>query len=642
MGKAKPVPSSSIRRGLLAGLVLAAMVLLGAAPAHAVAGDLDPTFGAAGKALPAITGAYRVEVTALAMQGDGKIVCVGTYSTAEFGPYDFIVFRLLPGGDLDTGFGSGGWVVTDLGSDADFPRDVVIQGDGKIVVAGAVDVGGSPRGVLVRYTSGGALDTAEFGTLGQAFMSIAYESEWQAVALQTDGKIVAAGRKDNDFTVARYSTGGVLDSTFDSDGIASVAISDESCAMDVYVYSTGQILAAGYTDPAAGLPDFAAVRFNANGSPDSSFDSDGIVTVDIDSDSGDQAVAVAVDQTGNIYLGGYSAGIATDTLFRPSIARLTYEGALDTTFGTGGKAYALTDDPVYTQGMVLDPQGWPVLSGPFVSGTYQSSTCLVRFTDSGTLDHGFGVDGQVLVDHGAYANLSSAPILDAQGRLLLGGQTEDQPMVTRLQTDDRSLCWGGAWWWSDPTRNDSYLVDTGLVTIKATAMQDIWNCQRGAAPMLHRSLPAGDHWSVQASVYVDFVEQDTFAGLVLWNGAESGSAVRTLYVGLTNLSGTEKITIQGSIPEQCAYSLGYTDYSSQTLLVRVVRSGGMYSFYNSQLPAPNPYWELLGTVFTTADFDQVGFMAKTWDASNQMEAEFSGFGITVPGVASSLELLLAR
>src|SRR5205823_5199649 len=138
--------------------------------------------------------------------------------------WDFAVARYNADGSLDTTFGSGGTVTTNFGPGAtyDDADGVAIQSDGKIVVAGTCNRGGSDNVFAVaRYNADGSLDSTfgSGGTVTTDFGLGGSDDSAYAVALQPDGKIVAAGATylggvPGDFALARYNPDGTLDSTF--------------------------------------------------------------------------------------------------------------------------------------------------------------------------------------------------------------------------------------------------------------------------------------------------------------------------------------------------------------------------------------------------------------------------------------------
>src|SRR6266567_387508 len=220
--------------------------------------DLDPTFGSGGTVMTDINRSTDI-ANAVALQADGKLVVVGTtYRQNDFSDEDFVVTRYNTDGTLDTTFGRGGKVRTDFPGLAAVPSSVVIQPDGKIVVAG----GALPLFTflgnfeLVRYNPNGSLDRS-FGKGGIVTTSFPGQGSYAfAVALQPDGKIIAAGtdfvnfsQKDSsntDFAVARYNPDGTPDTTFSGDGqVATDFDGFNDDAFSILVQPDGKLVAVG-------------------------------------------------------------------------------------------------------------------------------------------------------------------------------------------------------------------------------------------------------------------------------------------------------------------------------------------------------------------------------------------------------------
>ena len=194
---------------------------------YTVGGKLDTSFGRAGKVLTDVGSQGRSAVSALAIRRDGKLVVAGWKDVSAL--YEIVVVgRYNAGGNLDPSFGRGGRVVTDfnLGERASaWARALAIQVDGKLVVAGGrhiVDCGVdcSWRFALARYRTNGKLDPS-FGRRGKVLTRLGSGvgvAEAAAVAIQRDGKIVAAGGGAGYFALARYSASGTLDPTFGTAG----------------------------------------------------------------------------------------------------------------------------------------------------------------------------------------------------------------------------------------------------------------------------------------------------------------------------------------------------------------------------------------------------------------------------------------
>jgi len=167
-------------------------------------------------------------------------------------------------GDLDTSFDSDGKVITAIGGGTDRAFSVAIQSDGKIVVAGRSSNGSNDDFALVRYNTDGTLDT-NFNSDGKVTTEVGSGTDRAfSVAIQSDGKIVAAGYSTgskNDFALVRYNTDGSLDTSFDSDGKVITAIgSGTDQARSVAIQSDGKIVVAGYSDNGSN-EDFALVRY---------------------------------------------------------------------------------------------------------------------------------------------------------------------------------------------------------------------------------------------------------------------------------------------------------------------------------------------------------------------------------------------
>ena len=301
-------------------------------------GSLDASFGNGGIVTTNILTGFE-EAHAVAIQADGRIVVAGIANNGTSSQVgDFAVVRYLANGSLDGSFGAGGKVTTDLLGNDDAARAVAIQADGKIVTGGyAYGPGSGYRFAVVRYNSDGTLD-ASFGVGGKVTTPLGVGGALaRGIAIQSDGKIVAAGQGkavdifNNDFAIVRYNTNGTLDPSFGSGGVAITAVgTSDEVANAVAIQPNGKIVAAGFAYTGLGInPDYAIVRYNSDASLDMSFGTSGKVTTDL-SGTNDFANAVAVQSDGKIVAAGYTGSDM-------SLVRYSSAGALDGSFGTGGK-----------------------------------------------------------------------------------------------------------------------------------------------------------------------------------------------------------------------------------------------------------------------------------------------------------------
>jgi uncharacterized delta-60 repeat protein len=284
-------------------LALGIVLLLGAlAPAVAQAvngGDLDPSFGGDGKLTTDFSGfGYPDVASAVAIQADGKIVAAGD-ALGGFG-----LARYNPDGSLDTSFAGDGTRWTAFGSgESSAASAVAIQADGKVVAVGAWDRGaGNYDFALARYNPDGSLDTSFSGD-GKRTQGFGGSDRAHGVVLQADGKIVVAGIGDGDFALARYNPNGSLDTSFAGDGTLTTPFFDDtSLAHAVAIQADGRIVAAGARVTSSDF-DFALARYNPDGSLDTSFDGDGKSN---SFSAGASAVAIQAD--GRIVAAGTAVG----------------------------------------------------------------------------------------------------------------------------------------------------------------------------------------------------------------------------------------------------------------------------------------------------------------------------------------------
>ncbi len=223
-------------------------------------GSPDPTFGTDGKATVDVTGGDIGH--GVALLGDGRFIVVGGAATGI--EKDFGVVRFAENGAIDSTFGTNGLATTNLGG-VDEAFDVVIEPNGRIVAAGSIDGPGGAQGVdfaLARYNSDGSPDLT-FGSGGKTTTNFtAGRDRGAALVRQADGKLVVAGLTTsgsfafNNFALARYLTDGRLDTSFGVGGTLAIDINGgHSAAAGLAIQADGKIVAAG-----TGGAGFAVVR----------------------------------------------------------------------------------------------------------------------------------------------------------------------------------------------------------------------------------------------------------------------------------------------------------------------------------------------------------------------------------------------
>jgi uncharacterized delta-60 repeat protein len=282
---------------------------------YTASGSLDASFGSGGTVTTVIPCTTTVAYAG-ALQADGKILAAGTLNNGST-PSLFALARYSPDGNLDASFGSGGMVTTPIGDLTNEAHGIALQPDGQIVLAGFSSTEFTdPHFALARYTADGGLD-ATFGSGGTVTTAIGpFFSEALGIALQPDGKIVAAGFADNvsfvrEFALARYAAAGSLDATFGSGGTLTTAIGPSAEGDAAALQPDGKIILAGNANNG-----FALARYTPTGSLDTSFGGGGTVTTAIG--AGAAADAVALQPNGRIVAAGseFEGGIARFALAR--------------------------------------------------------------------------------------------------------------------------------------------------------------------------------------------------------------------------------------------------------------------------------------------------------------------------------------
>jgi uncharacterized delta-60 repeat protein len=367
-------------------------------------GRLDPSFGRGGRVLTHFPrrGPGGAVAHALAIQTDGKLVAAG----ARGYPGDYALARYGRRGNLDPTFGRDGKVVTDFGlKSQDGARAARIQANGKITLAGCggdLIINGRGPFTLARYTTAGRLD-ASFGHGGKVQTSFGARALACAFseAIQPDGKLVVAGRtsagplRDGTFALARYTTRGRLDASFGRGGKVLTDLSSGSFdEVAVAIQADGKIVAAGASDRGGSSRDFALARYTANGRLDPSFGNGGKVLTDFGSSSDDTPFALAIQANGKLVVAGRSNARGNMDF---ALARYNQDGSLDPSFGLEGKV--LTDfgsssgDQAFA--LAIQADGRPVAAGwRYVRG--RTNFALARYTTRGRLDRSFGNGGKVL------------------------------------------------------------------------------------------------------------------------------------------------------------------------------------------------------------------------------------------------------
>ena len=384
-------------------------------------GTLDTSFGNSGFSVYN-SGAYGRSIEIDASQR----MVVGTYSTSR----TFKFFRFSASNQLDTTFGTAGSTTVSLGGDDAVLYDMKIQQDGKIVAVGYWESTNSANRkdfVIVRLNADGTLDTSFNGT---GIVTVAFgsnEDVAHALAIQNDGKILVAGHSFTgsfrDIAIARLNTNGTLDTTFGINGKVTTDLAGNNDeARCIAIDKDGKFAIGSFTYGAASssiFADFGVAKYNADGSLDTSFSTDGKHVVIINPSFNDNPQAIAFQNDGKILIGG-AAFMNTGARDDFAIVRLHPNGTLDTSFSSDGiftTSIGTSDDT--PSSMKLLSNGKILLAGIVWAGSFRDIG-IIRVTSSGNLDTTFGTNGKVQQGYGNLSTIEDMEVL-SDGRIVVCG-----------------------------------------------------------------------------------------------------------------------------------------------------------------------------------------------------------------------------
>ncbi len=326
-------------------------------------------------------------------------------------------------------------MTTDFGVGKEVGYSVAIQTDGKIVVAGASNVGGAHNGfALARYNVAGSLDTT-FG-IGGKILTYCWQGSvcsfsGRSVVIDNDGKILVAGEYDDnlggpDFALLRYEVNGTLDTSFGSGGAAITDFGGTGDgAYSAAIQSDGKIVVAGFST--LGAYDFALARYYTDGSLDTSFGIGGKVNTDFGDT--DWSYSMAIQSDGKIIAVGYSNFALVQSF---AVARYNTNGSLDTTFGTAGKVTTKFGGADSAHSVAIQSDGRIVVAG-YSNVAYTQGLAdfaLARYNTNGSLDMSFGTGGKVTTYFGG-TDLGYSVAIQNDGKIVVVGDSH----LARYNTD---------------------------------------------------------------------------------------------------------------------------------------------------------------------------------------------------------------
>lgn len=383
-------------------------------------GDLDPTFGDGGIVSTPFYNANS-RVSEMVLQSDGKIVACG-YSYHDENA-DIHLVRFNSDGTLDSSFGEAGMVMTDMDGLTNTCSGMAIQNDGKIVMVGETydPVISDPVITMLRYNSDGSLDSS-FGTDGIIRQDFT-EDMISAFSLVLSGDKIIIGLEifggSAEIVLIQYNHDGSIDTGFGVDGIVSPTISNLVQLSAMSVQGDGKLLVSGSVQNGF-QDDIGLIRLDTDGTLDTSFGINGIATAD-NGGVDDSGQALAVQGDGKIVVAGNSSnGLNRDF----AVVRFSSSGLLETGFGAGGFAlvdFSANSDSAF--GVAIQSDDKIVVTGYTDDGA-QNDMAVARLDSNGLLDESFGVEGKASYAFASGFGRSFNIVLQGSD-ILIGGSWSD-------------------------------------------------------------------------------------------------------------------------------------------------------------------------------------------------------------------------
>ena len=417
---------SARNRPVRTSVVLAA-ALSAFAVSTASAGDLDRGFGAKGRVITRF-GAESVALNGLAADRQGRLVAVGSNAGSDRSVVALARYTAV--GSLDESFGAAG-KLTESGSEHRTAADVIVQPDGKPVVAGAEGPPGDTRFALTRYAVDGRRDRG-FGSGGSVTTDFpAGDAAASVLVRERSGRLVAAGRwflgprntsQHSEFALARYNPDGSLDLTFGTAGRVTTSFGPDFAFANAAAEQRGRkLLVAGtYASRDGGRARGVLARYNADGSLDKLFGSGGRIRIPRSS----TAESVVVEPRGRIVVGGGSSD--GEALM---LSRFLPSGSPDPSFGRRGRVIERFGDyrlyPIRAAAVALQPDG-KILAGGYQLGMgrgHATAFAVARFTRTGKLDRSFGAARGVISTSFTSRGIEVVRdlVVQRRGKLVAGG-----------------------------------------------------------------------------------------------------------------------------------------------------------------------------------------------------------------------------
>lgn len=400
---------------------LGIILTFGVVKTYSQAGTLDTTYDVNGRVLTNYTPSVYIPDSSI-IQPDGKVVLMGRYGIPSSGN-KIALTRHNTDGSIDTSFGNNGLVFNDINNSGHgYANGIVLQTDGKLIVCGYFrNSATSISLLLVRYNSNGSMDN-NFGTNGVLILA-GVEMEGFSIKIQPDNKIVVGGQTvGSQIALVRLNPNGTLDTNFGFNGMVTTAINNNTnyCGLaSISILDNGSIIGVGGYQLNLLYSASVIVKYDSNGVLDSAFGNNGVVVTDVNPQS-DSFKTQAIQQDGKIIAAGF---IANNPGATAVIVRYNTDGSLDNSFGNSGIFTPTVSGGSGVLSMLLQPDNKIIISGS-QSLDWLGNYFIARLLSNGTLDTEFNNEGYNVGNFGNVGTTFNSVLMQQDGKLIATGFTQ--------------------------------------------------------------------------------------------------------------------------------------------------------------------------------------------------------------------------
>ncbi|MFZ1704023.1 MAG: T9SS type A sorting domain-containing protein [Saprospiraceae bacterium] len=410
--------------------------------------SFDTTFGNAGKT------SFNLAKSAdflhnIAITIEGNIYAVGEINEGGYSGTAKVLVRFNAEGKIDQNFSNKGYLELNNFSEI---LDIKVQQDGKIVIAGLESYASGYT--IRRYLPNGGRDL-NFGSGGKATHPLLEDSKLHSIILMPDGNILGVGASNysvfkSNFLLVKFNSNGSLNTSFGVGGVVNNTKA-QGIAYDIVLQKDEKFVAVGYNKNVK----MNAIRFNPDGSIDLSFGNNGVMVYE----SG-EAKKILIQDNDNLVIGGISSGF--DTL-ETRLFRIMPDGVLDESFTVFS---SISPRKNYAESLFEKDYGLILLdNGRIIQSFYRevdglSDIVLTMFDTDGTIYKSFGNEGQLVIDLSNVFERGGTLLLDQSGKIIVSGISDLDMVLLKVDTSGNIYTqYGGKFNFAD---GDDQVIDISL------------------------------------------------------------------------------------------------------------------------------------------------------------------------------------